>query len=151
MSLLVEIVEIVAVGKALLEVMVVAEELFVGGEDEMELGAVEGQFVEHLLLEIGELGEVGGGELVLLAGNVVFLLAHHLGQRLRRLYGGVYNNGVYGVFCGAVDGKETAQGCAHHHANALGAHQRVELFLHGGGIFVVESRREHLALGEHFL
>ena len=57
----------------------VAEKFVVGGEGKVEEGVVAGEFVEDLALEVGELGEVGGGELVLLLGDVVLLFAEVVG------------------------------------------------------------------------
>ena len=151
MSLLVEVVEILAVGEFLFEVMVVAEELVVGGEGEVEEGVVAGQLVEDLALEVGELGEVGGGELVLLLGDEVLLFAEMLGQCLRWPDGGVDDHGGELMLFGAVDGEEAAEGGAHDGVHALGAHEGVELFLHAGGVLVVERRRQHLPVGEHLL
>ena len=151
MSLLVEIVEILALGEFLFEVVVVAEEFVVGREGEMEEGVVAGQLVEDLALEVGELGEITGCELVLFLRDVVFLLAEVLGERLRRPDGGVDDHGGELVLLGAVDGEEAAEGGAHDGVHALRAHERVELLLHAGGVFVVERRRQHLPVGEHLL
>ena len=129
----------------------VAEQFVIGGEGEVEEGVVARKFVEDLPLEVGELGEVGGGELVLLLGDEVLLFAEVLGQRLRRPEGRVDDHGGELVFLGAVDGEEAAEGGAHDGVHALRAHERVELLLHTGGVLVVECRRQHLPVGEHLL
>ena len=131
--------------------MVVAEKFVVGGEGEVEEGVVAGELVEDLALEVGELGEVGGGELVLLLGDVVFLLAEMIGEGFRRPCGGVDDHGGKLVLFGAVDGEESAEGGPHDGVHALGAHEGIEFLLHAGGVFVVERGRQHLPVGEHLL
>ena len=140
MPLLVEVVEILAFGEFLFEVVVVAKELVVSGEGEVEQGVVAGQFVEDLALEVVELGEVGCGELVLLFGDVVFLFAEVVGEGLGWPDGGVDDHSGKVVLLGAVDGEEATEGGAHDGVHALGAHEGVELFLYAGGVFVVERR-----------
>ncbi len=151
MPLLVEVVEILAFGEFLFEVVVVAKEFIIGGEGEVEQGVVAGQFVEDFAFEVVEFGEVGGGELVFFLGDVVFLFAEVVGEGLGGPNGGVDDHGGKFVFLGAVDGEEAAEGGAHDGVHALGAHEGVELFLHAGGVLVVERRRQHLPVGEHFL
>ena len=69
----------------------------------------------------------------------------------RRPCGWVADPGGKLVLFGAVDGEESAEGGSHDGVHALRAHERVELLLHTGGVFVVERRRQHLPVGEHLL
>ena len=150
-TLLVEVVEVVAVGETLLQVVVVAEQLVVGGEGEMQQRAVAFELVEDLPLEVGELSQVGGGELVLLLRDVVLLLAEVFRQCFRRTDGGVDDDRRQLVLHGAVDGEKAAQRRAHHQVHALHTHHRVELLLHIGGALVVERGRQYLVFREHLL
>ena len=79
MPLLVEVVEVLTFREFFFEIVVVAEEFVVGGEGEVEERVVARQLVEDLALEVGEFGEVGGGELVLLLGDEVLPQAVWLG------------------------------------------------------------------------
>lgn len=149
--LLVEVVKVLTFREFFFEIVMVAEEFVIGGEGEVEESVVARDLVEDLALEVGELGEVGGGELVFLLGDVVLLLAEVVGEGFRRSYGWVDDHGGKIVLLGAVDGEEAAEGGAHDGVHTLRAHKRVELLLHAGGVLVVKRGRQHLPVGEHLL